>query len=124
MRRQRLEQALSLTRAEERAYAAGGGEDSVPAEILEVCGPAFDELERLETGLERRRVELRADPRHRLPNPVLYRRAEALACWHRIKADVLLVEGTDSDIAARHAGFSEESWPAGERSSAFSPKKG
>lgn len=61
------------------------------------------------------RVELRADPRHRLPNPVLYRRAEALACWHRIKADVLLVEGTDSDIAARHAGFSEESWPAGER---------
>ena len=60
-------------------------------------------------------VELRADPRHRLPNPVLYRRAEALACWQRITADVLLVEGADSDIAARHAGLSEEPWPAGER---------
>ena len=60
-------------------------------------------------------VELRADPRHRLPNPVLYRRAEAIACWQRITADVLLVEGADSDIAARHAGLSEEPWPAGER---------
>ena len=47
------------------------------------------------------RVLLRADPRHKLPNPVLYRRAEAEACWQAITADVLLVTGAASD-AARH----------------------
>jgi len=46
-------------------------------------------------------VVLCADPRHRLPNPVLYRRAEARACWQAIEADVLLVSGSQSDIAAR-----------------------
>lgn len=46
------------------------------------------------------RVHLRADPAHKLPNPVLYRRAEAEACWREIQARVLLVEGSDSDIAA------------------------
>lgn len=39
---------------------------------------------------------LRADPRHRLPNPVLYRRAEAEACWRAITADMLLVAGSRS----------------------------
>ena len=43
-------------------------------------------------------VELRADPRHKLPNPVLYRRAEAKACWDRITASVLLVSGSASDF--------------------------
>lgn len=40
--------------------------------------------------------ELRFDPRHRLLNPVLYRREEAEACWARIEAPVLLVRG-DTD---------------------------
>jgi pimeloyl-ACP methyl ester carboxylesterase len=44
-------------------------------------------------------VELRADPLHRLKNPVLYRRAEAEACWHLVTADVLLVAGGASEFA-------------------------
>lgn len=47
-----------------------------------------------------RSVHLRADPRHRLPNPVQYRRAEALACWRRIEANVAVVVGADSPFAA------------------------
>jgi pimeloyl-ACP methyl ester carboxylesterase len=47
------------------------------------------------------RVVLRADPRHRLPNPVLYRRAEAEACWRRVAAPVLMVAGEDSSFLAR-----------------------
>lgn len=47
------------------------------------------------------RVELRASPRHRLPNPVLYRRAEAEACWRRAKAPVLLVAGAESPFLDR-----------------------
>ncbi len=43
-------------------------------------------------------VRLRADPLHRLPNPVLYRRAEAEACWTRIHAPVLVVSGADSEF--------------------------
>jgi len=43
-------------------------------------------------------VELRADPRHKLPNPILYRRAEAEACWDAITAPVLLVTGSASDF--------------------------
>jgi pimeloyl-ACP methyl ester carboxylesterase len=45
------------------------------------------------------RVRLKADPLHRLPNPVLYRRAESEACWRCIAADVLLVAGADSPFA-------------------------
>lgn len=45
------------------------------------------------------KVELRADPRHKLPNPVLYRRAEAAACWRAILADVLAVSGGASPFA-------------------------
>ncbi len=47
------------------------------------------------------RVRLRADPAHKLPNPVLYRRAESEACWKNITADVLLVRGETSPFAAR-----------------------
>jgi pimeloyl-ACP methyl ester carboxylesterase len=42
-------------------------------------------------------VQIRADPAHKLPNAVLYRRAEAEACWSRISAAVLLVMGENSD---------------------------
>ena len=48
------------------------------------------------------RIVLRADPRHRLPNPVLYRRAEAEACWREVTAPVLMVGGEDSTM--REAG--------------------
>ena len=48
---------------------------------------------------EEGRVRLRADPRHRLPNPVLYRRAESEACWRRVSAPVLLVSGGNSPFA-------------------------
>jgi pimeloyl-ACP methyl ester carboxylesterase len=41
-------------------------------------------------------VELRADPAHRLPNAVQYRRAEAAACWEKITAPVLVVKGEES----------------------------
>jgi pimeloyl-ACP methyl ester carboxylesterase len=44
-------------------------------------------------------VRLAADPRHRLVNPVLYRRAEAEACWRAVTADVLLVAGGKSEFA-------------------------
>jgi len=42
-------------------------------------------------------VELLFDPRHRLVNPVLYRREEAEACWARVEAPVLLVKGVADD---------------------------
>jgi len=42
-------------------------------------------------------VELLFDPRHRLVNPVLYRREEAEACWARIQALVLLARGDTGD---------------------------
>lgn len=45
-------------------------------------------------------VRLRADPAHRLPNPVLYRRAEAMACWRRVQAPVLLVMGEETDFTS------------------------
>ena len=57
------------------------------------------------------RVELRADPRHKLPNPVLYRRAEAEACWQAITADVLLVTGARSALAERFAAQGGASCP-------------
>lgn len=41
-------------------------------------------------------IRLRADPSHKLPNPVLYRRAEADACWRNVSAAVLLVSGDRS----------------------------
>jgi pimeloyl-ACP methyl ester carboxylesterase len=42
-------------------------------------------------------VELLFDPKHRLVNPVLYRREEAEACWARTQAPVLLVTGDADD---------------------------
>lgn len=45
-------------------------------------------------------VRLRADPLHKLPNPVLYRRAEAEACWRATTAETLLIVGSESRLAA------------------------
>ena len=47
-------------------------------------------------------VRLRMHPAHKLPNPVLYRRAEAEACWQMATAPVLLVAGRDSDFPSPH----------------------
>lgn len=43
-------------------------------------------------------IELKADPAHKLPNAVQYRRAEAMACRAAIQARVLVVTGQDSDF--------------------------
>jgi pimeloyl-ACP methyl ester carboxylesterase len=48
--------------------------------------------------------ELLADPAHKRTNPVPYRKAEALACWTRIEAPVLWVEGSDTDLHKLWAG--------------------
>ena len=41
---------------------------------------------------------LNADPAHKLANPVLYRKAEVLACWQRITAPTLWAEGSDDQL--------------------------
>ncbi len=41
---------------------------------------------------------LNADPAHKLANPVIYRKAEVLACWQRISAPTLWVEGSDNQL--------------------------
>lgn len=46
-------------------------------------------------------VRLRADPRHKLPNPVLYRRAEAEACWRAVTAETMFVVGSESRLAEK-----------------------
>jgi pimeloyl-ACP methyl ester carboxylesterase len=46
-------------------------------------------------------VRLRFDPRHRLVNPVLYRREEAEACWARLEIPMLLVTGERSEHRGR-----------------------
>jgi pimeloyl-ACP methyl ester carboxylesterase len=48
-----------------------------------------------------------ADPAHRIVNPVLYRLAEAQACWQRIECPVLWVQGAQTD-AVRWAGDGAE----------------
>lgn len=45
-------------------------------------------------------VRLRVQPAHKLPNPVLYRRAEAEACWRQVTAPVLLVAGRRSEFGS------------------------
>ena len=44
------------------------------------------------------RWHIRADPAHKLTNPVPYRAAEIVAGWRRIAAPVLWVEGADTDV--------------------------
>jgi pimeloyl-ACP methyl ester carboxylesterase len=43
------------------------------------------------------KVVLRADPAHKIVNATLYRYEEALACWKRVTAPVLWVEGEEWD---------------------------
>jgi len=60
------------------------------------------------------------DPAHKRPNPVLYRVDEALACWRRIAAPVLWVEGRQTDLGRLWGGrFSREVF---ERRMAVVPK--
>jgi pimeloyl-ACP methyl ester carboxylesterase len=47
------------------------------------------------------RVHLSGDARHRWVNPVLYRREEAEACWHGIRAPMLMLLGEHSEYLPR-----------------------
>jgi pimeloyl-ACP methyl ester carboxylesterase len=47
------------------------------------------------------KVELRADPKHKRVNPVLYQREQAEACWRAIEAPLLFVLGDQSDLVKR-----------------------
>lgn len=53
------------------------------------------------------RWHILADPAHKQPYPVLYRVEEALACWRRITAAVLWVEGSDTPIWRRWGAIEE-----------------
>ncbi len=44
------------------------------------------------------RVELASDPAHKLVNPILYRIEEVEACWRKVTAPVLWVEGAESKV--------------------------
>lgn len=48
-------------------------------------------------------IELRADPRHKRVNPMLYQRDQAEACWRDITAPVMFVAGGLSEVAKRLA---------------------
>jgi len=41
-------------------------------------------------------VKLKADPAHKIINPILYRREEAKSCWRNVTARILLVLGSES----------------------------
>ncbi len=45
------------------------------------------------------RWEIRGDPAHKRTTPILYRAEEVTACWARIAAPVLWVEGRQTDVA-------------------------
>jgi pimeloyl-ACP methyl ester carboxylesterase len=47
------------------------------------------------------KVELRADPKHKRVNPVLYQRDQAEACWRAIEAPLLFMLGEQSDLVRR-----------------------
>jgi pimeloyl-ACP methyl ester carboxylesterase len=52
--------------------------------------------EELPAGDTSGRWALRADPAHKIVHPTLYRSEEVLACWRRIAAPVLWVQGKES----------------------------
>lgn len=54
------------------------------------------------------RIELRADPKHKRVNPVLYQRDQAEACWRAITAPTLFVVADQSELAKRMSGESGE----------------
>lgn len=47
------------------------------------------------------KLELRADPKHKRVNPVLYQREQAEACWRAIEAPLLFMLGEQSDLVRR-----------------------
>ena len=57
-------------------------------------------------------IELAADPRHKLANPVLYRLEEAIACWRRITAPVLWIWGGDGESVYQWMGNDPAEWAA------------
>jgi pimeloyl-ACP methyl ester carboxylesterase len=63
---------------------------------------------------------IRADPAHKVTNPVLYRVDEVLACWQAISAPVLWVEADDTD-AMRWLGSKEDARVELDRRIAFIP---
>ena len=52
------------------------------------------------------RLVSKIDPGHKRVNPVLYRRAEARACWSKISAKVMLCLGEESEFFERFHGDS------------------
>jgi pimeloyl-ACP methyl ester carboxylesterase len=54
------------------------------------------------------KIELRADPKHKRVNPVLYQRDQAEACWRAIEAPLLFVLGDQSDLVKRMGGVLDE----------------
>lgn len=73
------------------------------------------------------RVFLKADPKHRLPNPVLYRRAEAEACWRAVTAPVLMVAGENSSFREEghpHDGMFDFELPFPDSQSVLLPASG
>ena len=65
-------------------------------------------------------VVLVSDPRHKMANPVLWRIEEAVACWKRVTAPVLLVTGKDSNISRR---IKEAPEQFSERTTAFANRR-
>jgi pimeloyl-ACP methyl ester carboxylesterase len=61
-------------------------------------------------------VILASDPRHKMVNPYLFRIDEAVACWRRVTAPVLLASGKHSNIPRRMKDTPEE---LAERKNAF-----
>jgi pimeloyl-ACP methyl ester carboxylesterase len=54
------------------------------------------------------KIELRADPKHKRANPVLYQRDQAEACWRAIEAPLLFMLGDQSDLVRRMADVLDE----------------
>ena len=65
-------------------------------------------------------VVLHSDPRHKTFNPYLFRIDEAIACWRRVTAPVLLVSGRQSEIPARMKDTPEQ---LAERKGAFRDRR-
>ena len=65
-------------------------------------------------------IALVSDPRHKTVNPYLFRIDEAIACWRRITAPVLLVSGKQSNIPGRMKDTPEQ---LAERKGAFRDRR-
>ena len=65
-------------------------------------------------------IVLTSDPLHKTVNPYLFRIEEAIACWSRITAPVLLVSGKQSEIPGRMKDTPEQ---LAERKGAFRDRR-